>query len=116
MHECAEAHLNESRIDQLTPATTILKSDTQQVDQYNSVTVEEDSEPLSSEENPYAQMKALLKGKAKVATDFQVQTQKSTNKPSQKKRKVMRNRNAGISINEPPDDSQFLSPPIQKKI
>ncbi|OIT22702.1 hypothetical protein A4A49_30028 [Nicotiana attenuata] len=60
-------------------------------------------------------MKALLKGKAKVAADFQVQTQKSKNKPSQKKRKAMRNRNAGISLNEPPDDSQFLSPQSQEK-
>ncbi|OIT08479.1 hypothetical protein A4A49_00874 [Nicotiana attenuata] len=65
LHECAKAQLDDHRIDQQTPTTTLPNSDTQQVDQYDSVTVEEDSESLSSEENPSAQMKALHKGKAK---------------------------------------------------
>ncbi|OIT08476.1 hypothetical protein A4A49_52017 [Nicotiana attenuata] len=80
LHECANAQLNDHRIDQPNP-------------HYESVTIEEDSESFSSEEDPSAQMKALLKGKAKVAADFQ--------------RKAMRNKNVGISINEPPDDSVF---------
>ncbi|OIT21110.1 hypothetical protein A4A49_41049 [Nicotiana attenuata] len=79
LHECANAQLADHRIDQQTPATTLTNSDTQQIDQYDSVTVEEDSESLSSEENPTAQMKALLNGKAKAVADFQVQTQKSRN-------------------------------------
>lgn len=48
---------------------------------------EEDSESLVSEEDHSAQIGTLLKGKAQVAADFQVQTQKPRNKPNHKKRR-----------------------------
>ncbi|OIT27219.1 hypothetical protein A4A49_37653 [Nicotiana attenuata] len=115
-HECAEAPLIDHRTDLPFPATTVNNSGKQQAHLSENRIVEEDSESSTSDEKTSAQMKALLKGKAKVAADFQipVQTQKSRNKPSQKKRKAMRNRNAGISINEPPDESQFQSLTIKK--
>lgn len=76
LHECANAQLADRRIDQQTPATTLLNSNTYKIYQYDSVTVEEDFESLSSKENQSAQMKAPFKERAKVAADFQVQTHK----------------------------------------
>lgn len=74
LHECASAQLTNHRLDHSTPATIVSNSSKQKAQHSESVVNEEESESFSSEEDHSTQMKALLKGKAKVAADFQFQS------------------------------------------
>ncbi|OIS97554.1 hypothetical protein A4A49_07321 [Nicotiana attenuata] len=116
LQKCANAQLVDHRLDCVPPATSVPISETQHV--YQSFDEVEHCEVISSEEElpnqEDDQVRRLLKGKAHASTDFNIQAPKPKNKPSQKRRKAMRKQNAGISINEPPDDTHFLSPAIQK--
>ncbi|OIT36734.1 hypothetical protein A4A49_17898 [Nicotiana attenuata] len=101
-------------MDLLTPATTLPTSATVLGQQ---PIMNEVSEDLSSEEDPLDplndELRRLAKGKAHAASDFNVQSPKSKNKPSQKERQAVRKQNTGICINEPyenPSDSPFQGP------
>ncbi|OIS96896.1 hypothetical protein A4A49_01939 [Nicotiana attenuata] len=107
LHECASAHLSDHREDLTTPATTVqsvtVPANTNSTDPqiHNHATCESSSSDDELFQYQDANLRSLAKGKAQIVADFTLQTPKSKNNPSQKKRQAMRKQNKGISINEP---------------
>ncbi|OIT19367.1 hypothetical protein A4A49_42072, partial [Nicotiana attenuata] len=107
LHECASAYLSDHREDLTAPATTVqsvtVPANTNSTDPqiHDHATCESSSLDDELFQHQDANLRSLAKGKAQIAADFTLQTPKSKNKPSQKKRQAMRKQNKGISINEP---------------
>lgn len=96
LHECPLEYVNGHRIDYLNHAVNTLTHGNVVASEVTSE--EEYCEVIYYIEEDQA-LRRLIKGKGHDACDIQIQIPKSKNKPSQKRRrKVMRNKNAGISI------------------
>ncbi|OIT37160.1 hypothetical protein A4A49_00689 [Nicotiana attenuata] len=110
LHECANAQLDDPRLDTTSPATTTPVICNNSNPQFQD---DEECEVLSSEEDHMVQQSEVrrktAKGKAHATLDFTLQPHKSKNKPCQKKRQAMRRQASGITINEPFDKSPFQS-------
>lgn len=85
LHMCALEPLDDHRMDHI-------PTDTNQEIQVNDHAFKEDYCEIGSsvEEDKSSDMRIMIKGKGHAASDIQIQSHKSKNKPNQKKRRAMR--------------------------